>query len=491
MSIQPWVTVDPPDDRGLRKITVGGKTVGSAWSFRELCKILNRLGYTDMDFSSFYWRGGDSKTWPDKPWRRRAIVTLMTGGMVGSAILHLSIGWPDALRALTFAQRIVGAIFILAGVLLVAAALAAHDYWGRREFRPSGMIALTGALITLATDTLLLIMWLEEREYTPYLIAFIPLSLWSLWALCLLIREKPWKEMPHPTRFAAGVAATALLTAVSLAYSTMYQPTSAPIDITLKAEFGTPQTSPDPKYVHVPLKLHAKNDGGIPVYILNSDYTVRGSSVSYSSSSEGLEEWTADTEYLGDTAEAQRHASKGEDAVVASGHFYYPGAWLEIGEQYAKGAVIRIPRKTKYDTLEVSLSIDIMRKDRGRIDEEFSISRFSWEEHEGEFHCPPDECRDYGPYVAYHGRVHHNNNLINVTRRPRYVTAFWGPESTYSHYISSFDFKKKTIAAYDDTLFSSKEAQAEWKRERYRYGVGTVDTYFETPINALLGRSSE
>ncbi|WP_157852760.1 hypothetical protein RFN58_19715 [Streptomyces iakyrus] len=491
MSMQPWVTVGPPDGRGLRKITIGGEVVGSAWSLRDLRKILDRLGYAELDDTSFYWRGGDKETWPDCPWRRRTILALMIGGMLGSAILHLSIGWPDALRALTFAQRIVGAIFILAGLLLVGAVLAVYDYWGRREFRPSGTVVLVGTLVTLASSILLLIMWLEEREYTPYLLAFIPLSFWSLWALCLLVREKPWKEVPHPTRFAAGVAVTALLTAVSLAYSTMYQPTSAPINITLKVEFGTPQKSPDPQYIHVPLRLHAKNDGGIPVYILNSDYTVLGSSVSYSASGEGLDQWAAATEDRGDTAEAQRHASNDEDATVGSGPFYYPGAWLEKGEQYAKSTVIRIPRRSKYDTLKASLSIDIMRKDRGRIDEEFSISRFSWGEYEGEFYCPLNECRDYGPYVVYHGRVHHNNNLINVTRRPRYVTAFWGPEATYSHYISSLDLKRKTIAAYEDALFGSAGAQAEWRRERYRYGVGTVETYSETSMSALLIRSGE
>lgn len=278
MSIKPGVVVEPPDSRGLRKITIEGKEVGSAWSSRELRKILRHLGYAkpmDMeDPASIYWRGGDSKAWPDRPWRRRGILVLMIAGMIGSTVLHIAIGWPDAHRALTFAQRIVGTVFILAGLMGGIATFAVLDYWGRRHWGPSGGIALLGALIALSTSATLLFMWFEETEYTAYLLAFISLGLWSSWALYLLIREKSWRGTPQPKKFATGVAFTALLTAVSISYSTMYQPTAAPIRFILKAEFGTPRDSADLQYVTIPLKLYVKNDGGIPVYIVNNDYTV-------------------------------------------------------------------------------------------------------------------------------------------------------------------------------------------------------------------------
>jgi hypothetical protein len=87
-------------------------------------------------------------------------------------------------------------------------------------------------LIALATDSLLLFMWLEEMEFTPYVLVFMPLWCWSVWALCLLVRNRSWKEIPQPKRFAAGVVATALLTGTSLAYSTMYQPAAAPMHLT-------------------------------------------------------------------------------------------------------------------------------------------------------------------------------------------------------------------------------------------------------------------
>ncbi|MFC7016007.1 DUF308 domain-containing protein [Streptomyces viridiviolaceus] len=478
MSIHPWVTVEPPDSRGLRNISIGGKTVGSAWSFRELRKILDRLGYPeDMDMedpASVHWRGGDSETWPDRPWRRRAIIALMVAGLLVSAVLHLLIGWPDVLGALTFAQRIVGALFILLGALQGVAAVAALDYWGRRQFSLSGSIILIGALIALATDSLLVFLWLQEKEYTHYLLAFVPLWFWSVWALYLIVREKPWNEIPHPSRFAAGAAAPALLTAVGLVYSTMYQPTSAPIHFALRAEFGEPQKDSGLPFVYIPLKLYAKNDGGIPVYIINDNYTVHGTTVKYSEKGDWLEQWKTDTE------EAEVYAREDRKDVISSGHFYGPGSWLESGEEYSKETVVRLPKNSEYDSIDVELQFDFMRKDRGKIDtSKFAVPRRSWSKNEEGYYCPPEAC---GAYLVYSGRVRHNNNLVNVTRGRRYVTAFWAPDVAPTVFISSFDFKRKEEGERID--------EAEMEREKVRYGHQLAFFKTEIPLAGLLSRSS-
>src|SRR5262249_12818511 len=136
MSMRPWVVVEAPDGRGLRRVTVGGAAAGSAWSLRELHKLLDRLGQPDVDVedpASVCWRGGDSGTWPDRAWRRRATGVLMVLGLAASAVLNAVIGWPDASGALTFAQRITGALFVLSGLVQVAAAISVFDYWGRRQ----------------------------------------------------------------------------------------------------------------------------------------------------------------------------------------------------------------------------------------------------------------------------------------------------------------------------------------------------------------------
>jgi hypothetical protein len=471
MSIRPWVIVEQPDSRGLRKVTINGEVVASAWSSRELRKILRRLGYPKTmnmeDPKSIYWRGGDSKTWPDHPWR-----------MLGSAVMHIVVGWPDAFKAFTFAQRIIGTIFVLAGLLQCAAVIAVLDYWSKRQLRPSGAISLLGAFIALATSTTLVFMWLEEMEDTPYLRVFAPLCLWSLWALCMLIREKAWQGTPHPKKFAAGVAATALLTAVSIAYSTMYQPTAAPIRFILKAEFGTPEASPDFQYVTIPLKLYVKNDGGIPVYIVNDDYTVWGTPVKHSAKGDGLKQWKTDTEESSYTAEAKRYVREGEADVVSSGHFHEPGSLLDPGEEVSQEETVTLPMNARYDELEATLDIEYIRRDRGRLEEEFQFPvGYSWDDGDKQYYCPPDDC---GEYVVYYGRVSHNNNLVNVTRRPRHLAAFWGPEFGFYDAISSFDYEKKTLNAYEDI------DDAEIAREADNYGMGQVRTNSILPASKLL-----
>jgi hypothetical protein len=479
MSIRPWIIVESPDRRGLRQVTVGSETVGSAWSLCELRKILGRLGYPQTmdldDPASICWRGGDSRTWPDRAWRRRAIVVLMMTGLLASMGLSAVIGWPDAMGALTFAQRMTGVLFVLSGVVQGVAALAVLAYWGRRQVRASGAVVLLGVLIAIATGGLLLFMWFQEAEYTPYLLVFVPLWCWSAWALGLLVREKSWKGVPHPKKFAAGVVATALLTAVSMAYSTMYQPSAAPMHFALKVEFGKSRADHRLPFVHVPLTLYMKNTGGIPVYIINDMYTVRGRAADYSLAGGDLvTEWRNSVGGRGvRKGEAELYVDRLKYTTISSGQFYDPGNWLDVGQEYTLKRVFQIPENAGYDTVSATLQISYMRKDRGKLDvAEFGFPHHSWNERDRRYYCHPAVC---GGQLIYHGRLRHNNNLVNVTRKPRYVTAVWSPEGRFISSISSFHFEYGRLG----------DIQEE-KRELDGYGAAKARTDAEVPVAELL-----
>jgi hypothetical protein len=447
----------------------------------ELRKILGRLGYPDdMDLedpASVCWRGGGSRVWPDRAWKRRTTIVLMMAGLLGSMALNSVIGWPDASGALTFAQRMSGVLFVLSGLVLGAAAIAVLDYWGRRQFQASGAIVLLGVLIALATDSLLLFMWLEEREFTYYLLVFLPLWCWSLWAVFLLVREKSWKGVPQPKSFAAGVVATALLTGISLAYSTMYQPTAAPMHFTLKAEFGKSRVDRNLPFLHVPLTLYMKNTGGIPVYIMNDIFTVRGRGAEYSKSGDLLTEWRESSGRRGGReGEAELYIGDLRYRTISSGHVYGPGNWLDVGQEYTVKRVFQLPEDAKYDTVSVHLQISYMRKDRGKLDvEEFGTPHYSWNNRDERYYCPPDVC---GEQLIYNGRLRHNNNLINVTRKPRYVTAIWSPG------------RRAVISAISSVDYSGESSgHEEVKRELDRYGAAKASAYSEVSVAELL-RSS-
>ncbi|MFE5922557.1 Yip1 family protein [Streptomyces sp. NPDC056468] len=479
MSLRPWVVVEAPDGRGLRQVTMNGEAVGSAWSPGELLRILRRLDFpddVDLDDTAFIcWRGGDSGTWPDRPWPRRVVLVLMMVGLLAAMVLSAVVGWPDASGALTFAQRMTGVVFVLTGLVQGLAAVAVLDYWGRQQFTLSGAVVLLGVLIALATSSLLLFMWLEEREYTPYLLVFLPLWCWSLWAFVVLVRGKCWEGVPWPKRFAAGVVATALLTGVSLAYSTMYQPTAAPMHLTLKAEFGAARADRTLPFVHVPLSLRMKNTGGIPVYIVNDIYTVRGTRATYYRIPETLDllsEWKDSVGGPGTPAgEADLYVGQFRKTIISSNHVYGPGRWLEVGQEYSVERVFQIPRKPRFGTVGVNVQITYMRKDRGKLDvDEFRKVHYTWRGADERYYCA--WC---GQELVYSGRVRHNNNLINVTRRPRFVTVTWSPDRSPGTSISSFRYWEK------------EEFLGEERRELDRYGAATVRADTEVSVAELLG----
>ncbi|MEV5428534.1 hypothetical protein [Streptomyces sp. NPDC052701] len=480
MEKTPRVIVEPPDGRGLRAVSVGGRTVGSAWSPRGLRKVLGRLGHpqdTDLeDRRVIVWRGAGSGVWPDRRGRRRTAAALMTAGLVGSMILLVVVGSPDALGALTFAQRLTGSLFVLAGAVQGMAALAALDHWGKRQFRYSGAVVLIGVLITLATESLFLFVWLQEREPTPYLPSYLLLLAWSLWALFLLLREQVWTVVPHPRGFAAGVALSGLLAVTNFTYSAVYQPASAPFYIALAARFGTPRADPVRPFLHIPLTFRVENTGKVPAYIIGDNYLVQGRLAEYSASDRELKEWR---EAMEEGRDAELHVAQVSHRTISTGQFTGPGYWLHPGEEHTKEKIIQIPKSVEYDLLEAELDIVVMRMDRGRIDlAELQQAHPSWRKDQGRFYCEPERC---SAMLIYEGEVRHNNNIINVTRNPRYVTVarFGSPEeSDYECIISSYRFDPRSNP-------DLKELQRESEREANRYGVEQRIVSTRVPVAAL------
>ncbi|MFB9391020.1 DUF308 domain-containing protein [Streptomyces coeruleoprunus] len=486
MENTPKVVVEPPDRRGLRRISIGGETVGSAWSLRGLRRTLKRLGYPKHmdvhDRSSMCWRGGDSATWPDRTWRRRTTGALLIAGLLGSMVLLVLIGIPDAFGALTFAQKIAGWVFILSGALEGVAALAVLDFWGKRQSKYTGAVVLLGVLIALGTHSMLCFLWLQEREYTRYLFVYIPLWFWSAWALWLLVREKAWRGTPHPKKFAAGVAATALLATVNLAYSVVYEPSATPVLFKLTVRFGKPVLDRDGQVLHVPLTFHTRNIGKVPAYVINNDFSIYGISAKLSDDVTG--ELKARREAMvGEADSAELHTEAPEWETISAGVTADPGTHFEPGEEFSYEKIISLPAGAEYDSIEAHLTMQLMRKDRGKIDAEFSTPHYSWDKTEGQFWCPPKEC---GEFVTYRGRLRHNNNLVNVTRRPVYVNALWTVDAddsyTYTFLSSSPDFTRPEDPG---------KAEKESSRESERYGVLSLSAYSTVSFAALLNPPAE
>ncbi|OUC96618.1 hypothetical protein CA983_31585 [Streptomyces swartbergensis] len=399
----------------------------------------------------------------------------MMAGLILSMVLLTVVGTPDAMGALTFAQRITGYLFILSGAVQGLAALAALDHEGKRQFQYSGAVVLVGALIALITESIFLFTWLQEREPTLYLPIYLLLFTWSLWALWRLFHEQVWRVIPHPKRFATGVALSGLLAATNFAYSAVYQPTSAPFYVTLTAKFGTPHTDPTRPFIHVPLTFQVENTGKVPAYILVDKYLVYGRSAEYSQDDGGLRDWK---KALENRYDAELHVTQSDSKTISAGQFAGPGYWLHPGEGHVKEKVIQIPRNVEYDLLEATLAMVVMRMDRGKINLlQLQQAHPSWQKKEGRFYCA--ECPDM---IIHEGKVRHNNNIINVTRKPRYVTVLWygtREEFDYAHAISSYKFNPRKSP-------DREELKREIAREEDRYGVESRSTSTRVSVAALM-----
>ncbi|MFE5482487.1 hypothetical protein [Streptomyces sp. NPDC056527] len=417
----PRVVVEPPDKRGLRPVRLGDQVVGAAWSARELRDILVREGFpADMDLDDralICWREAGSDTWPDRRRDRLVTAAAMAAGLVMSGAVLIVIGSEDAFGALTFASRVTGFLFFLAGLLQLAAALAVRDYWGKRNLRYSGLLVMVGVLIALQVHTMLLTLWFEEMEFTPWILTYMPLSIWAIWATWIVIREKAWQGIPHPRKVAAGVLATALLAAANFAYSAAYQPYAAHVQVTLSAKFGKPELDPREPVIHVPVTFSLQNTGKVPVSVISSVFWVKGRTSQFTGDAKKLAGATEDVE---ETADSELYAGLPTRRLLATGLIVDPGDWFDPGTGQVENVVVQVPKGADYESLEVDGDITVLRKDRGRVDDAFVYPLHSWWEGETDMVECPEEC---GDYVFYMGELTHNNNIINVTRKQRYVVA--------------------------------------------------------------------
>ncbi|MFJ4648287.1 hypothetical protein ACIP6Q_32840 [Streptomyces bobili] len=414
------------------------------------------------------WRKVGSDGWPDRRRKRCATAVVMGAGLIGSAVLLVVIGSEDAFGALTFASQVSGFLFFIAGLAQLLAACAVQDYWGKRRVRYSGLLVLVGVSIALLVHSLLVALWLQKMEFTPWIFSYMPLLVWSLWAAWVVVREKTWRGTPHPRQVTAGVLATALIAGGNFAYSAAYQPYAIAPQVTLAAKFGKPTLDPREPVFHVPVTFSLQNVGRVSTVILGSVFRVHGRTSEAETGEKGLDGVRQDVESHTDS---ELYAGLPKRRLIMTGVITEPGDWFDPGTGQVKEVTVQVPKSALYESLEVYGDVTMLRKDRGRVDDTFLYPRYSWAKGETDIvECPPKEC---GDYVLYMGELAHNNHIINVTRRQRYVVAlqYLGEESETYAFISPLNSRGKV--SYD---FEPDET----------YGIATIPTGTVIPFATVL-----
>ncbi|MFG2985208.1 hypothetical protein ACGFYQ_28770 [Streptomyces sp. NPDC048258] len=407
MANTPAVSVGAPDDLGLRKVIIDGKTAGKVWSPREFRRLLRRAGpaYGPDDI---HWLGGDSAVWPDRAWRRRIVGTLMAAGLLTTASVLARIGMADTFDALTYGGRIAGVTFLVLALVEVLAALTTLDYWRKRRSTYSGVIILFGSLVAFGISSLLLTVQLCGRVYSGYLLLWTTLTLWSSWALCTLFRDRAWKGVHNPRRIAIGAFIPTLLAGANLTYSQFYVPYVTSPLVQTAAEFRTPSLNKDGTTMYLPIHVYVKNAGQVPVYILGSIFWIRG----------------------------RPDGTERSKLIKADEFITPPGGALNPGEQFSLDSVIEIknPEKSAIETVSAQTELYTIRKDRMTMnaDYEFSKKFVGKLRKEGKERDPQGPA---GEYYRYQSEISNSSEILNVTRGRQRVTMWWAlrRERPYIH----------------------------------------------------------
>ncbi|MGG8409850.1 hypothetical protein ACM614_26360 [Streptomyces sp. 12297] len=456
MEHTPTVAVGPPDDLGLRKVSVEGKTLGTVMSAGELQRLLRRHGLAfEHDVQ---WHGGDSTVWPDRAWPRRVTGAFMALGLLATAALLIRFGMADASGALTYAGRLAGASFVAAGGVEALGAVAAFDYWTKRQSRFSGGVVLLAVSISLVINVALLVVQIAGGIYTRYLWVWITLIVWSVWGLCVLVRARAWKGLHHPQRIAVGAVLSGVLAGANLLYSQVYVPQATKPMVESNAAFQPTSFSQDGKRLYMPVHLTVRNSGNIPVYVLGSIYWIHG-----------------------------KLRNSSEYKLITSLEFIAPpGRALNPGEEFSGDAVVPIndPVHAPYETVRAQTEVYMVRQDRTTIDPAFETSkRFAGGLREQGLDKDPEGPP--GDYFRYQATVSNSNEILNATRGRHRVTLWWmyNAKSPYLYVHVGPSGEKK---AFDPDHPNAN------KEENDRYGLTRVrGSRAEKPLAELLDHAQD
>ncbi|MGW0845914.1 hypothetical protein ACWD26_38420 [Streptomyces sp. NPDC002787] len=497
MNIQSFIVVHPPDDRGLREITVRNKSVGRAWSLRDLRKILRRAGFphnVDLeDQARIRWIGGNSQLWPHLRWQRRAIGTAMVIGLAATGGILGKIGTIDAFRALTYGGRVAGVSFIAGALVEILAALAVFDYWRRRQIRYSGAAILVGVIIAVFANLLLLFVHIYGGEYTHYLWLWPTLLAWSLWALWILHRQSVWKVIPHPRSIGAGVAASAVLATANFTYSQVYLPYASKGAFPLSIVFGKPTLDQEANVLHLPARIRYKNAGKVRLYVLGGMWRIYGLATDFSESAREMKDWKRDVNPPYEL-DFRRNSTEADWDLVDSGGFSAPGDWLEPGDDFKHERLVEIPVNSKFDIIHADLELVVVRGDRGTLDRSFaSSSKVSWdlETFKHQEDAPQWVAEPGDEYIRYQSPIFHSNEILNVTRKPRYVTV-WRviPDFSDDNPPEKDDtdpYQQAVISlAGKEGEYKEDEQQRTWERfgMSFVYGGSAAQVSFQGLVNS-------
>ncbi|WP_158943676.1 hypothetical protein [Streptomyces sp. NRRL S-378] len=403
----------------------------------------------------------------------------MALGLLVSAAVLFRAGLSDALRALTFGGRVMGALFLVVALVEVVAAGAVLDFWGRRATRYSGPAVLFGVGTVAVTSLVLLVLQWEGGYRAGWFWLWAALAAWAVWALWVLIREKVWRGMPHPRSFATGVAVSALIGSASVAYSAMYVPYVAPPKVPFMVSFGKPVLHPDRKRLYVPARFTFRNEGSVSIFVVGTLWSAQLWPSAFRPQGTERSRWRQE---LGDGWDTHRQENFNAAArLLAAGQISNAGARLDPGDDFSKDAVIEVPVAAGQGRVELFASVSFIRADRCKLANSYTGSiEHSWdvqgEEHRHLRDAPSWLAQPGDDFFRYHSRIYRSSEVMRMTQAPDWAAMWWvipkgNDAAPYMEVHISRDPDGREVLSED---------------EQEPYGMKTMKKGVDQPVAVLL-----
>ncbi|MER7187317.1 hypothetical protein ABT404_49000 [Streptomyces hyaluromycini] len=417
----------------------------------------------------------------------------MALGILASAAVLFHVGVNDALSALAYGGRVVGAVFLIAILVEAVAILALCDYWGMRTLRYSGVAVLLGVGTVVVTDLMFLIVQIQGAEYTVFLWLWIGLAIWAIWALWLLTQQKVWQGIPHTKGVALSVVVSGAIGATSLGYSQLYVPYNTPVKTLINVTFDDPTAATDGSLLHVPVKFKLQNTGSVGVFLVGSSWTAQGSPTKFNREGSGMNDWKRSVEIPGDN-EMLRHVAFYPSHMLGTGTIATPGAWVDPGAEYSLEEIVDVPLRSGFSRIEVFIYLGFLRGDRCKPASDYAASlEVSWDAKSRE----KKHIRDAPAWLAHpgdefyrhHSKVSYSSEILNLTHTTAYANAWW----VFPRWREGVSFAKGDTFPYMDVAISHEPEGDKLmsQSEEPECGMTLIRRKFVATVDQLLKAAKE
>jgi hypothetical protein len=354
--------------------------------------------------------------------------------------LYIGIGFEDTFSDLTFASRLIGAIVFLCGAIIFSAGFAAWQVqrialrmasgedgpWDKPLLRACSSLTIAGIVIAFLSSLILLMAQLIIYELTGMVVVWVLIALSSLWAFTQT------RKAHLPVSFGAknlisGLSVALLVPILGIAYTEFYLPSVSPEDLLVSASLSR-ATLNGSSEADIPVSITLTNQEQVGIYVLAAYYDVIGhtGAISKASPSDFL---TNEDSAATDLQTIRRYVRSPGSYLLQEGPITSAGSFIDPGSNFDFKDTVSIPVPTSYDTIEVTVSLTVMRNDRATLDPAFgSSATHSWNSHGHNVVSAPKWVLDGLPssthFLEWYGRLE-PSRLAGLMSRTRTVYVWY------------------------------------------------------------------